>query len=104
MLYGLENFSRSILFDEEFESALRFFKKSKAIFSVCEVITRKVYSKVMDLLSCDYRRKFKQGDYPCIDNGLWFSMYECDNIEVDSNSDNSTCGTYPSDSECEADE
>ena len=43
LLYGLENFSRSILFDEEFESALRFLKKSKAIFSVCDVITRKVY-------------------------------------------------------------
>ena len=43
MLHGLENFSRSILFDEEFESALRFLKKSKAIFSVCDVITRKVY-------------------------------------------------------------
>ena len=41
--YGLENFSRSILFDEEFECALRFLKKSKAIFSVCDVITRKVY-------------------------------------------------------------
>ena len=39
----LENFNRSILFDEEFESALRFLKKSKAIFSVCDVITRKVY-------------------------------------------------------------
>ena len=43
LLYGLENFSRSILFDEEFESALRFLKKSKAIFSVCDVITRTVY-------------------------------------------------------------
>ena len=43
LLYGLENFSRSILFDEEFESALHFLKKLKAIFSVCDVITKKVY-------------------------------------------------------------
>ena len=42
-MYVLENFSRSILFDEEFESALLFLKNAKAIFSVCDVITRKVY-------------------------------------------------------------
>ena len=30
-------------FDEEFESALLFLKNAKAIFSVCDVITRKVY-------------------------------------------------------------
>ena len=41
------NLSRSILFDEEFESALLFLKKSKAIFSVCDVITRKVYFNEM---------------------------------------------------------
>ena len=46
LLYGLENFSIGILFDEEFESALRFLKKSKAIFTVCDVITRKVYSRI----------------------------------------------------------
>ena len=32
-----------MLFDQEFEYALSFLKKSKAIFSVCDVITRKVY-------------------------------------------------------------
>ena len=42
-MHGLENFSRSILFYEEFESAIRFLKISKAIFSVSDVITRKVY-------------------------------------------------------------
>ena len=58
LLYGLENFSRSILFDEEFESALRFLKKSKAIFSVCDVITRKVYlRKVFDYVSNSVWRK-----------------------------------------------
>ena len=45
-MYGLENFSRSILFDEEFESALLFLKNAKAIFSVCDVITRKVYFSI----------------------------------------------------------
>ena len=49
-MYGLENFSRSILFDEEFESALLFLKNAKAIFSVCDVITRKVYYSDNDKL------------------------------------------------------
>lgn len=48
--------------------------------------------QVLELLSCDCKRKCNRGDCPCIDNGFLCTnvckVKDCENTEVDSDSDN----------------